>query len=563
MKKIFYGLTALALLAGCSSEEMVPETPKEGPVQLASVGVGPHTRGVLIDDNFVFGSGDQVLMSAMVNGSTVYNTFTYDGNKWTQDIPAGNYSTICWQDNPTIETVVSSGGKPARPTSAVRSLDQSSEEKYTAAYLLKADSSLPMGSISITDGKVSAELAHACVDFVVKVRDGRGAANVLDEDTPVLTVTIDQNGLAPGSVTDDYITWNTGKSQDEDGNLYTTFRVILPDKCTVLKATLSKVNATAGDATTEMNFYWKMSGDNYGDISSKIELKRGNRYTATYSYEEYLPVGSTGLFIDGFVPMPETDIVVGLTSAGKPDWAPQTRVSLTDDAAALTSAWESGDKISLTIAYQTPTGSKDIIFSSAYETDQWTAAALDDASTGTLAELKSLAHQAYISDDMSSEVTVSATLAGSHADSYTYGSEVLSVSGISLNSSALSATGDEFISPLKSLVSDGSPTSPMTLDFNITEWARKSALLIINGCEAGRTVEITRGNASVASFTPTDADKDAVRYVHMETSADNCHITNGGTAITPAEGLAVSANTFYRYNVEPVIPGTGGFDGQN
>ncbi len=30
MKKIFYGLMALTLLAGCSDEDMVPEGPNEG-----------------------------------------------------------------------------------------------------------------------------------------------------------------------------------------------------------------------------------------------------------------------------------------------------------------------------------------------------------------------------------------------------------------------------------------------------------------------------------------------------------------------------------------------------
>ncbi len=305
MKQIFYSLMALALLTGCSNEDMMPDITKEGAVQLASVSVGSHTRGTLFDNNFVFGSGDQVLMSALVNGSTVYNTFTYDGNRWTQDAPAGKYSTIYWQDNPGIKAIVSSGGKPALPVYAVRSLDQSSEEKYTAAYLMKADLSMPIGSISITDDKVSAELALDCVDFVVKVRDGEGSANVLDEDTPVLTVTIDINGLSPGSVTDDYIAWNAGKSQDENGDWYTTFRVILPHKCTVQKATLSKANAAAGEATTEIKFFWTESGE----PSDKEDLKRGIRYSSTYEYNEYLSMTSVGISIMPFDEYAEQDII--------------------------------------------------------------------------------------------------------------------------------------------------------------------------------------------------------------------------------------------------------------
>lgn len=277
MKKIFYSLMALTLLVACSNEDMMPDVPKEGPVQLASVSVGTHTRGTLIDNNFVFGSGDQVQMTAMVNGSIIRNTFTYDGNKWTQDAPTGKYSTIYWQDVPTIETIVSYGGKP---TASGRFVNQSSEEKYAAADRLEADPGRPIGSISITDDFVSAELGHASADFVVKVRDGEGSANILEEDTPVLTVTIDADGLGMGSVPYDYITWNTGKSQDEDGDWYTTFRVILPDGCTIQKATLSNVNATAGDATTDIKFFWAESNE----PSDRENLKRGTRYSATYTY---------------------------------------------------------------------------------------------------------------------------------------------------------------------------------------------------------------------------------------------------------------------------------------
>ncbi len=298
MKKIFYSIMALALLIGCSNEDMMPETLKEGPVQLASVCVGSMKRGSIVDDNFFFGSGAQVLMSAMVNGSTVYNTFTYDGNKWTQDAPEGSYSLICIQDSPTIESIVSYGGNATAPADGGR--NQNSEVSYIAADELKADVSM----IEFADGMVSATLAHANSDFVVKVRDGEGSANVLNADTPVLTVTIDQNGPAPGSETYDYITWNTGKSQDEYGDWYTTFRVILPAGCSIIKATLSKANATAGDATTDIKFYWAASGD-----PSDIEaLKQGTRYSATYEYNQYISMATVGISIMPFDEYAEQDI---------------------------------------------------------------------------------------------------------------------------------------------------------------------------------------------------------------------------------------------------------------
>ncbi len=303
MKKIFYSLMALTLLSACSNEDMMPDATKEGPVQLASVSVGRHTRGVIIDDNFVFGSGDQVLMTAMVDEAIVRNTFTYDGNTWTQDAPTGRYSTICWQDNPTIRTIVSYGGKPVPPATGMF-LDQNSEEKYIAADRMEADPGRPIGSISITDDFVSAELGHASADFVVKVRDGNSSANVLDENIPVLTVTIDADGLDMGSATYDYIAWNTGKSQDEYGDWHTTFRVILPEGCTILKATLSRANATAGDATTEMRFFWAESSE----PSDREELKHGTRYSATYEYNEYLSVTSAGISIMPFDEYAEQDI---------------------------------------------------------------------------------------------------------------------------------------------------------------------------------------------------------------------------------------------------------------
>ncbi len=303
MKKIFYSIMALALLTACSNDDMMPDVPKEGPVQLASVSVGTHTRGALIDNNFVFGSGDQVMMTAMVDGSIVRNTFTYDGNKWTQDTPTGRYATIYWQDDPAIRTIVSYGGKPVPPTTGMF-LDQNSEEKYIAADRMEADPGRPIGSISTTVDFVSAELDHASADFVVKVRDGEGSANVLAEGTPVLTVTIDADGLDRGGDTYDYIAWNTGKSQDENGDWYTTFRVILPAGCTIIKATLSKANATAGNATTEIKFYWEESHE----PSVKEELKHGTRYSATYKYNEYLSMTSVGISIKPFDKYAEQDI---------------------------------------------------------------------------------------------------------------------------------------------------------------------------------------------------------------------------------------------------------------
>ncbi len=303
MKKIFYSLIGLALLTACSNDDMMPDVPKEGPVQLASVSVGTHTRGTLIDNNFVFGSGDQVMMTAMVDGSVIRNTFTYDGNKWTQDTPTGRYSTIYWQDNPAIRTIVSYGGKPVPPTTGMF-LNQNSEGKYIAADRMEADPGRRIGSISNTDDFVSAELGHASADFVVKVRDGEGSANVLAEGTPVLTVTIDADGLDKGGETYDYIAWNTGKSQDENGDWYTTFRVILPAGCTIIKATLSKANASAGNATTEIKFYWAESHE----PSVREELKHGTRYSATYEYHEYLSMTSVGISIKPFDEYAEQDI---------------------------------------------------------------------------------------------------------------------------------------------------------------------------------------------------------------------------------------------------------------
>ncbi len=300
MKKIFCSLMALALLTACSNDALLPDIPKEGPVQLESVSVGSMTRGSIDNGEFAFDNGDKVVMTATVNSLLVSNTFTYNGGKWSQDAPEGNYSLICIQDSPMIESIVSYGGDATAPADGGR--NQNSKESYIAADVLKADVS--MGSIERTDDVVSAQLAHANSDFVVKVRDGEGSANVLAEGTPVLTVTVDADGLDMGGETYDYIAWNTGKSQDENGDWYTTFRVILPDGCTIIKATLSKANAAAGNATTEIKFYWAESNE----PSVREELKHGTRYSATYEYHEYLSMTSVGISIKPFDKYAEQDI---------------------------------------------------------------------------------------------------------------------------------------------------------------------------------------------------------------------------------------------------------------
>ncbi len=304
MKKISIGLVILSMLMACGNDDMMPDVPKEGPVQLASVSVGTHTRGALIDNNFVFGSGDQVMMTAMVDGSVICNTFTYDGNKWTQDTPTGRYSTIYWQDDPAIRTIVSYGGKPVPPTTGMF-LDQNSEGKYIAADRMEADPGRPIGSISITDDVVSARLAHDNSDLALKVYDGYDEKNVLAENTPVLKVIVDEDGSGADSKSLTFTAWNAGKASDGYGGFYTLFRVQLPAHCSILKAELSNVNETAGDLKTDILF--RASDD---QPSNEIDLESGRRYSASYTYDMLKTVATVNVSISPFEDNPEQDIIV-------------------------------------------------------------------------------------------------------------------------------------------------------------------------------------------------------------------------------------------------------------
>ncbi len=117
---------ALALLTACSNEDMLPEVPNEGLIELASVGIGTQTRGSVDDEGeFSFSDGDKVLMTVEVNENSFSNSFTYNGGKWTQDEPVGDYRSIYVQDSPTINSIVSYGGKAEGGVYT----DQSSMEK--------------------------------------------------------------------------------------------------------------------------------------------------------------------------------------------------------------------------------------------------------------------------------------------------------------------------------------------------------------------------------------------------------------------------------------------------
>ncbi len=297
MKRIFYSIIALTLLAGCSREDVLPESPKEGLVQLESVGVGSMTRGSIIDDNFAFENGDKVVMTAMVNGSTISNTFTYDGSKWTQDSPEdNNYTLICIQDNPEIESVVSYGGNATPPSDG--GVNQNSRESYIAADELKADHSKE--EIQFTNGIVSAQLAHAGCDFVLKVCDGPGSGNKLDEGTPTLVFWMNLDG----GKSQEFTAWNAEKRQHSDGLWYTTFRVILPAGSTIEKAILRDTNSVTENTATEISFY---RADDWTS-SEEIALQPGIRYTATYEFNEYVTVTEVGMEIMPFSENPEQEI---------------------------------------------------------------------------------------------------------------------------------------------------------------------------------------------------------------------------------------------------------------
>ncbi len=296
-KHLFY-LWAMGtvICASCQNEaELTPPADSTGQVQLH---VKNAPQGTIIDDGqFVFSSGDQVRMTAKVNGQSIHNTFTYDGAYWTQDTPIGNYKNILWQDDPWIMSIVSYGGKPTK----ANDYDQSSEEKYTAASYLLADDYI--GEISITDYFVSARLDHANSDLALKVYDGYDENNTLDEETPVLTVTVDLDGTGSASELRTYTAWNAGKHTDENG-IYTLFRVQLPAGCCILKGELQNVNAATGGLTADILFY----APDGQQPSNEIELERGKRYNASYTYDVLKTVTTVDVFITPFEGTPTNDL---------------------------------------------------------------------------------------------------------------------------------------------------------------------------------------------------------------------------------------------------------------
>ncbi len=294
MKRLFYLTLAACVFIGCQNEaELTPPADSTGQVQLH---VKNAPQGTIIDDNFVFGHGDQVLMTAKVNGQSIHNTFTYDGAYWTQDTPIGNYKNILWQDAPAIMSIVSYGGKPTK----ANDYDQSSEGKYIAASYLLADDYI--GEIRITGNFVSARLDHAHSDLALKVYDGYDENNTLDEETPVLTVTVDLDGTGSASELRTYTAWNAGKHTDEYG-IYTLFRVQLPAGCCILKAELQNVNAATGGLKADIYF---RAPD--GQPSNEIELERGKRYNASYTYDVLKTVATVDVFITPFEGTPTNDL---------------------------------------------------------------------------------------------------------------------------------------------------------------------------------------------------------------------------------------------------------------
>ncbi len=287
MKKIFYSLMALALFTACSNDDIMPDVPKEGLIELASVNIGTQTRGSVDDKGeFSFSDGDKVLMTAEVNGNSISNSFTYNGGKWTQDAPVGNYRSIYVQDTPAINSIVSYGGKVEEGVYT----DQSSMESYVMASSLAAD---PM-NITINGNVVTARLDHDNSDLLLKAYDGYDDKNALAEQTPVLKVIVDKDGTDSNSETETYTAWNAGKLTDENRS-YTLFRVQLPAGCSILKAELSNVNATASNLTTEILF---RLGDN--TLSSEKDLVSGKRYSASYTYESMKTVSSVDVSISPF-----------------------------------------------------------------------------------------------------------------------------------------------------------------------------------------------------------------------------------------------------------------------
>ncbi len=300
MKKIFYGLMALALLAGCSSEEMVPESPNEGLVELASVGIGTQTRGSVDDEGeFSFSDRDKVLMTVEVNENSFSNSFTYNGGKWTQDAPVGDYRSIYVQDSPTINSIVSYGGKAEGGVYT----DQSSMESYAMASCLMADQS--MGQIKFDGNVVTARLDHGNSDLAFKVYDGYDEKNTLVENTPVLKVIVDEDGSGADSKLLNFTAWNAGKSTDSYGT-YTLFRVQLPAGCSIVEAELSNVNETAGGLKTDIFF---RASD--GQPSNEIDLEAGRRYSASYTYDIIKTVATVNVSISQFEGTPDQNITAG------------------------------------------------------------------------------------------------------------------------------------------------------------------------------------------------------------------------------------------------------------
>ncbi len=289
MKKIFYSLIGLALLTGCSNDDMMPDAPAKELVRLESVGAGSITRGAIDRTwwDFSFTAGDQVLVAgitledyeALRDDKAIWNTFTFDGAYWTQDEPKGNYQGIYVQDDMMIAEIRSYGGFAVDKSYN----DQSTEERYVAADELKASILVKsytdiIGVINTKDYKEYwATLDHMKADFVLKVYDGTEETDILGENA-VLEVIVGKDGTYSDTDIEIYKAWNTGKSTDDNGT-YTTFRVMLPDGCSIDYAQLSSINSTTTEVK-RINFTWAVSGN----ASRDRNLEGGIRYSATYAY---------------------------------------------------------------------------------------------------------------------------------------------------------------------------------------------------------------------------------------------------------------------------------------
>ncbi len=279
----------LSLLASCSNDDIMPDAPTKELVRLESVGAGSITRGAIDRTwwDFSFTAGDQVLVAgitledyeALRDDKAIWNTFTFDGQSWTQDEPKGNYQGIYVQDEMKIVEIRSYGGFAVDKSDN----DQSTEEGYVAADELKASILVKsytdkIGNINTKDYKEYwATLEHMKADFVLKVYDGTEETDILGENA-VLEVIVDKDGTYSDTDMEIYKAWNTGKSTDDKG-AYTTFRVMLPDGCSIDYAQLSSINSTTTEVK-RINFTWAVSGGGSRDKN----LERGLRYTTTYTY---------------------------------------------------------------------------------------------------------------------------------------------------------------------------------------------------------------------------------------------------------------------------------------